>query len=321
MISVEEKGKGFWGKFLKLPAVIRREEFSRLLIKLAESEDAKQFGDVAVQGLRDLAAINPDELKKQLEALPAGLEKATENELKKINEFIFDKFKTARVKVMELETWFDHLVDRLGQRFTRFSKVIAVCGALLVAVSFRLDSIQLLKQTYTNQELRTRLLASVTGIQEMGNAVLGGPTFYDLAFQSLKEKTPEFNVPSQSVLTRESADRWLQGNPLNGVSYKTLSNDFDNALAEAIKSKLGSLGDDLVTMKATLSDMSLQIFGDKYIFEGRLNLTRILGILISVVLLSLGAPFWFNILKNLTNLRTSLMKNEESERLKRQAPK
>jgi len=146
LISMQDRGKGFWGKFQKLPAVIRREEFSRLLIKLAESEDAKKFGDAAAQGLRDLTAINPDELKKQIEALPADLGKAAKEELKEVSEFVFDKFKTARAKIVELETWFDHLVDRLGQRFTLYSRVIAVCGALLVAVLFRLDSIQLLKQ-------------------------------------------------------------------------------------------------------------------------------------------------------------------------------
>src|SRR5881397_1041564 len=39
-----------------------------------------------------------------------------------------------------------------------------------------------------------------------------------------------------------------------------------------------------------------------------------LGMLLSIVLLSLGAPFWFNALKNLVNLRSSVAKKEETER-------
>ena len=322
LVSVEEKGKGFWGRFHKLPAVIRREEFSRLLIKLAESKDADEFGDVAAKGLRDLTTVDPDELKKKLDALPQDLGKAAENELKKINELIFNKFKTARSKIVELEGWFDNLMDRLGQRFARASRVIAVCGALFIAVFFKLDSIQLIKQTYADQELRTRLLASVTGIQEMGNALLGGPNYYDVAFGSLKEKHPDFTKPSDSfILTREGADRWLQENGLEGVPFKELSKEYDDALTEAIKEKLGSLGNNLMTMNATLNDMSLRIFGEKYLWQEPLDLSRILGILISIVLLSLGAPFWFNVLKNLTNFRTSLMKKEEKERLERQGAK
>jgi hypothetical protein len=37
------------------------------------------------------------------------------------------------------------------------------------------------------------------------------------------------------------------------------------------------------------------------------------GILASAALLSLGAPFWFNVLKNLSNLRPLLAKKQESE--------
>ena len=45
-------------------------------------------------------------------------------------------------------------------------------------------------------------------------------------------------------------------------------------------------------------------------FNGTRNL---LGILITVAFLSLGAPFWFNALKGLSNLRTVLADNEKKE--------
>ncbi len=41
---------------------------------------------------------------------------------------------------------------------------------------------------------------------------------------------------------------------------------------------------------------------------------QIPGILVSVVLLSLGAPFWFNALKNLAALRPAVAKNEDQQR-------
>jgi hypothetical protein len=326
MISMEKNGKGFWRKFQKFPAVIRREEFSRLLVKLAESEDVKEFGDAAAAGLRKLTAINPDELIKQLNALPTDWREAAENELKKVSSFIFDQVKTARLKIMELEAWFDHVVDRLSQRFARYSKIITVCGAVLVALLFRLDSIQLLKQISSDQELRTQLLANVAEIQEMGNTILGGPTSFDMAFQSLKSRHAKLNVPAQSILSRESAEQWLQDNPLQDAAYEQLSKEYETALTEASKTKLGTLGNELTKMNATLSQISLKVFGSgeiNDIFRGSFwkQENKIIGILVSIVLLSLGAPFWFNMLKNLTNLRTRLMKNEEDERLKRQETK
>ena len=46
----------------------------------------------------------------------------------------------------------------------------------------------------------------------------------------------------------------------------------------------------------------------------------IVGMLLSVVLLSLGAPFWFNVLKNLIALRSIVAKKEEQERTQPTGP-
>jgi hypothetical protein len=45
-------------------------------------------------------------------------------------------------------------------------------------------------------------------------------------------------------------------------------------------------------------------------FDGRRNL---LGILLAAAFLSLGAPFWFNALKNLSNLRSVVATKEQQE--------
>ncbi|MCJ7589185.1 MAG: hypothetical protein MUQ00_14980 [Candidatus Aminicenantes bacterium] len=317
--------KGFWARFRRLPSVVRREEFSHLLVKLAESKDVDEFGKEAVQGLRALAAVDPEELKKikkQLDALPADWRAAVENELKKASVFAFDRFKAARLKIMELEAWFDRISDRMSQQFSRNSKIISVGLAVLVVVFFRLDSIQLLKRVYTDQELRARLVASVDQIRETGDAVLGGPTTYDMAFQALKGKVDDLKMPTQSILSRESAELWLQNNKPADMDYEELLSKYNLDLSEATKNKLGALGDALKTTGDRLSMLSMEIFGKGHVFRGMVSSWQsVLGRIISIILLSLGAPFWFNMLKNLTNLRTRLMQNEEKERLKRQEDK
>ena len=42
-------------------------------------------------------------------------------------------------------------------------------------------------------------------------------------------------------------------------------------------------------------------------------LWRFLGVLVSALLLSLGAPFWYNALARLTNLRPFLASNQQSQ--------
>jgi hypothetical protein len=44
-------------------------------------------------------------------------------------------------------------------------------------------------------------------------------------------------------------------------------------------------------------------------------------LLVAAALLSLGAPFWFNILKTLSNLRPLVATREEKERQEKNKPK
>src|SRR6185436_16874922 len=43
-----------------------------------------------------------------------------------------------------------------------------------------------------------------------------------------------------------------------------------------------------------------------------------LGVTLTAALLSLGSPFWFNLLKSLVNLRSTVAQVEETERMQRQ---
>lgn len=51
----------------------------------------------------------------------------------------------------------------------------------------------------------------------------------------------------------------------------------------------------------------------------RFQTQRLLGILLSIALLTLGAPFWYDTLKNLIKLRSPLARRDDSERQQRQS--
>ena len=78
------------------------------------------------------------------------------------------------------------------------------------------------------------------------------------------------------------------------------------------------MGNQVLELKDDLAKTELAIFGEHYNWDvSQWETSKYIGMLISIALLSLGAPFWFNLLKNLTNLRTRLIQNEEKERLER----
>ena len=45
-----------------------------------------------------------------------------------------------------------------------------------------------------------------------------------------------------------------------------------------------------------------------------------MGVLLSAILLSFGAPFWYDALKNLLQLRSILAQKDDEQRAKRQNP-
>jgi hypothetical protein len=302
----------------RLPPVIRMEEFSDLLIKLAESKDIRKFDKNIQRTLKKLTKIDEKELAKQLEKLPVSLVTVSKKNLKKAQKEIFNYLKKARTKIGELESWFDNMNDRISERFALRSKIIALIGAILVAGILQLDSIQLMKQVFTDAELRSKLIVSADLLIERGGAIIGQRNVFDLSMDSLLETIPDFPDPLKSFSNRVSAEKWLEENLPEDQNLETVLATYRDIQKEITKERLDYLGDQVLLLNNDLNQMQLKILGEKYSWKfWEWKFPKFLGILISIALLSLGAPFWFNMLKNLANLRTRLIQNEEKERLGR----
>jgi len=299
----------------RLPPVVRMEEFSELLIKIAESEDIKKFNKNIQNSLKQLIKIDPKELAKQLKDLKVTV---TKNKLKKAQKDIFEHLKKAMSKIAELESWFDNMTDRISERFTLRSKIITVIGAVLVTAVLQLDSIQIIKQVYADSELRSKLIVSSNLIMERGSGILEQKNVFDLSMDSLRSTYPDLPPPSISFNNRVSAEKWLEQNMPENLKLDEVLASYRNIQKDVTKKHLSYLGNQVLELKDDLAKTELNIFGEYYNWDvNQWETSKYIGMLISIVFLSLGAPFWFNLLKNLTNLRTRLMQNEEKERLKR----
>ena len=302
----------------RLPPVIRTEEFSDLLIKLVESKEIEEFDKNIQEALKKLTEFDEKELAVHLERLPVSLVTLSKKNLKKAQNEIFNYLKKARTKIAELESWFDNMNDRMSERFALRSKIITLIGAIMVVYILQLDSIQLMKQVFTDAELRSKLIASTDLLIERGTDILGQRSVFDLSMDSLLETIPDFPKPSKSFSNRVSAEKWLEENLPEGQNLETVLTTYRDIQKEITKERLDYLGDQVLVLNNDLNQMRLKILTEKYSWEfWEWELQKFLGILISIALLSLGAPFWFNMLKNLANLRTRLIQNEEKERLGR----
>ena len=79
-----------------------------------------------------------------------------------------------------------------------------------------------------------------------------------------------------------------------------------------LETDTGELSKAYGTVRGTLADSGLALFE---VPEPWYNwkCSEIVGVLIMTGFLSLGAPFWFNTLKNLVNLRSQLAKKQDQE--------
>jgi hypothetical protein len=108
-------------------------------------------------------------------------------------------------------------------------------------------------------------------------------------------------VPVPSVIPSPTVARAVEGSP-NPIP--SLSPDDRRNLQT-----LASL--DIVDFPTTFSDWSKRWTPDNWAL-------KLLGIVLTAMLLSLGAPFWYNALKNLIRLRSIIAQKDDSQRLSRQ---
>lgn len=118
--------------------------------------------------------------------------------------------------------------------------------------------------------------------------------------------------------------RWIQN---SGTSFPNLDapGEFQKECELQAIARLGEVGDNIKSLRTTLEDSKLQVATSLLHYRGNdvtvrpFNLTgygywpHLMGTLATVLLLSLGAPFWFNTLRQLSNLKPAVAQKMESE--------
>jgi hypothetical protein len=228
-------------------------------------------------------------------------------------------------KADDVKQWFSSCMDRTAQRFAVRMRVWTVLASIAVAFGLQLNAIRLLNQLSSDSDLRTRLVASAEVVATQAGQILGPeggavPAVYSEAVRELKQGLPEaasWPEPPEFV-TRADAEAW--------IAART-AGDADRVVGryrELVQAKLSRaidrLSDQATTLSAEVSRSGLRLIPDPYpnlgtflwsMYPGNRQLW---GILVTVGLLSLGAPFWYNALKTLATLRPILATRQEERR-------
>ena len=304
-------------------SAIRLEELIRMLQrKVAELGP----GHAATPSLTGLLSAAEPAATRRLQMLNTALADisppaagAVANYAVQVDRVVQDAIGTTQQSIGKLETWFDSTMDRVSQRFAMELRIWTVVFAFLIALGAHLDSLQLLQQLSSNPDTRAALVNMRDGMLSQAKQILPSsgatagaevPVSHDILTQALtqlKKTDPavaKLGAIPDGISTIPDAVTWLTQQP--GMTAE--------AEGEFRKAVLAVLQDRIDKINTNLANAGFQILPDDYReifkFDG---LRNVLGVLLTAGFLSLGAPFWYNTLKDVSNLRTVVATNEANE--------
>jgi hypothetical protein len=295
------------------------------------SDVAAQLQDTANRLLKNLRVTNPA-TANAIAVVNAQLSSLVGKNLAEARTLIQQVGSATNVALLNLEKWFNSAQDRAQQWFTFHTHLITIVAAFIAAFVLQLDTLDLIKRISADSELRDKLVAASPNLQGLASDVLTqqkdriSASTHKATIVALRRTYPQLSAvlaDHGDFASTTEAQAWL-GDRLktNPDCESIISQYLQNVTALKLQSSL-----DLMTKVAGTSPIQLLPypypvtlnkdwphdwgwFGVLHVFKFRDAWSwpphRLFGILISAALLSLGAPFWFNMLKSLTNLRPKL---------------
>jgi hypothetical protein len=226
------------------------------------------------RGITALSVISP-EVNQTLNALLLNLEDyVTQGETH-----------IARAR-QNVERWFDDSMDRVSGVFKRYSQWLALVIGFLVALFMNVDSISLTQYLWREPAVRAVLAdkAQSFELDLSGQATGNDASAYD-AMQSFREQFAGLNLPIGWTL-KANDDPIFTGSTARcsvmPAEDEYFGISFSGRLIPFFANKCFS---------PTQPEHSTNIF------------IKLLGIMITAVAAQQGAPFWFDMLKRVVNLR------------------
>jgi hypothetical protein len=313
----------------KLASSIRKQELISVLRNLNEVAQDPQSTDEELKKLKTpieqvLAAVSASPLSDipgmitQIQALKTDAATAE----KRATELV----QSVRKASDEFAFWFDACMDRVSQRFTMQMRWWTVAIAIVTAFVVHLDALRLITQFWADPTERAELVTAADSMSRQAEMILGSdrtgaPALYAKAISDLKggsfadavkSLTPPASFPSQP-----EAETWLRTQLAGNPQIEAIILQYRTLVTAGLRANISDLQAEFAATKNNLERARFELVPSPYpswksYWTGLRPSRHFWGTLAAAALLSLGAPFWFNSLKSLTNLRPVLAQRQEA---------
>ena len=255
---------------------VQKEQIESIFSSLQQSEVTRESTSDKVRlGIAAMAVTHP-RLKQILHALINDTE-----------EFLWQGENILKSARDNVEKWFDNSMDRLSGWYKRRAQILAFTIGFLIALFANVDTVLLANQLWRQPALRDKLelQAALFALQNQ-NEVEPGTS--DQIFLS----SAELDVMSLPI-------GWIgKPQPLNSKGLVTVTGE-----KSVVCAVFPNKGDDIYGFP--IAGRCYPIANAPYLYDLSGWLQKFLGLLITGLAAAQGAPFWFDVLKKVVNVRSS----------------
>jgi hypothetical protein len=299
----------------RLASAVSTQDLIHGLKKIADDKTTDSTTATALNTM--LSEIDP-ETARNAEMLEKLVQQVAPGAPDKADAMVKQVEASTQKAVGKVEVWFNRAMDRSSQRFAIQMRLWTVAFAVLLAFGAHIDTFHVLQELWASPATRSNLVASRDAVIQEATVVLSPtatpdtegaspavpPTIVNAAMKKLQSQNPALAAPPV-FNSFNDAVTWLNTNAPQ--DQKAI------LVAQYQKLVLNGLTDHFNGIKQTLENSGFAIVPSPY--PGLFSFAdwrNFAGILVTAALLSLGAPFWFNALKTLSNLRPLVANKQDA---------
>jgi hypothetical protein len=302
---------------------VSQSDLVRVLRDLCSDEPAAELDPAAKQTLKNLVETRvPGGTHKAADAqdLAQRLATALNVQEAQVKAAVDATYSTVSKLDHQVGLWFNTVMDRLSDIFTRKTRVITVVISVLLVTVLQIDSGDILRQILHSPELRARLTEMSENELAQADKLFDNSERAEAALADLKQKHANDDPKTVAALSQVPSHltRCVDGrnalvdNTQKVDNAQALLKEFDDACQEKTRQAMGNAYDEMRGLRADLEKTNLHVIPTTVLhsradwWNAYQEPHHLLGVLVSVLLLSLGAPFWFNALRQLSNLKPAI---------------